>query len=345
MNSKERMMAALAGQSVDRVPVFAANQTGTYALMDATGAEWPAAHQQAEPMAELAWGAYSVLGWDAVRVPYCQTIEAEALGCTVKYAGREGIPRIDVHAYHLGDPIEYPEDFLTKGRIPEMLKAISILKERAGDDVAVMGNVVGPFSVVGNLIGITDVLKASFKKPDQLVPFLEVAERAGTALGHALVDAGADIIVIEDMMASIDVISPPIYNSVAQPYEKKQIDNLPRVPTILHICGKLNPIIQGVAETGTTAVSVEPSIDAPAAIEVLQTFDRPIPLIGGVDAVVTLFSGTPDDVRADVKKALEDGYSMIAPGCSVPPAATTEVLQAMARAVGELATARRVGRY
>jgi [methyl-Co(III) methanol-specific corrinoid protein]:coenzyme M methyltransferase len=337
MKSKERLMASLAGQPVDRAPVFAVNQTGTYALMDATGAEWPEAHQQAGPMAELAWGAYSVLGWDAVRVPYCQTIEAEALGCTVKYAGREGIPRIDVHAFHLGDPVEYPDDFLARGRIPEVLKAISILKEKAGDDVAVMGNVVGPFSVIANMIGITDVLKASFKKPDQLVPFLEVAEQAGTALAHALVDAGADIIVIEDMMASIDVISPPIYNDLAQPYEKKQIGNMPDVPTIMHICGRLNPIIQGVAETGTTAVSVEPSVDAPAAIEVLKTFGRPIPLIGGVDAIITLFSGTADDVRADVKKALEDGYDMIAPGCSVPPAATTENLQIMVKAVEELA--------
>lgn len=339
MNSKERMMAALVGQPVDRVPVFAVNQTGTYALMDATGAEWPAAHQQAEPMATLAWGAYEVLGWDAVRVPYCQTVEAEALGCTVKYAGREGIPRIDVHSYHLGDPIEYPDDFLSRGRIPEVLKAVSLLKEKAGDDVAVMGNVVGPFSVVANLIGITQALKASFKKPEQLVPMLEVAEAAGTALAHALVEAGADIIVIEDMMASIDVISPPIYNDLAQPYEKKQIDNMPKVPTIMHICGKLNPIMQGVAETGVTAISVEPSVDAPAAVEVLKTFDRHIPLIGGVDAVITLFSGTADDVRADVKKALEGGYSMIAPGCSVPPAATIENLRMMVKAVEELTPA------
>ncbi len=339
MNSKERMMAALAGQPVDRAPVFAVNQTGTYELMDATGAAWPEAHQLAEPMATLAWGAHSVLGWDAVRVPYCQTIEAEALGCTVKYAGREGIPRMDVHSYHLGDPIEYPADFLSRGRIPEVLKAISLLKEKAGDDVAVMGNVVGPFSIVANLIGITDVLKASFKKPDQLVPFLEVAEQAGTALAQALVDAGADIVVIEDMMASIDVISPPIYNSLAQPFEKKQIDNMPKVPTIMHICGRLNPIMQGVAETGATAISVEPSVDAPAAIEVLKTFGRPIPLVGGVDAVTTLFTGTVDDVRADVKKALEGGYTMIAPGCSVPPAAGTEILRTMVKAVEELSAA------
>jgi [methyl-Co(III) methanol-specific corrinoid protein]:coenzyme M methyltransferase len=332
MNARERMLAVLAGKPSDRAPVFSANQTATYEQMDETGAAWPEAHQKAEDMAKLAAGAAQVLGFDAVRVPYCQTIESEALGSTVKYAGREGVPRIDQHAYKLTDEPTYPEDFLSRGRVPELLQAVRLLKERFGDEVLVMGNVVGPFSIVANLVGITDVLKASFKKPDSLTPFLEVAERAGTELGRALVEAGADALVIEDMMASIDVISPPIYERIAQPWEKKQVQGLPDVPNIMHICGKVNSIAKMIAETGTTAISVEPSVDAPAMKDALRSFGRPIPLIGGVDAIVTLFSGTPEDVRADVKKALAEGYDMIAPGCSVPPSASTANLRAMVEA-------------
>ncbi len=338
MTHKERLLAALRGEPVDRAPVFSANQTATYAQMEATGAEWPEAHQKAGPMAALAAGAYTVLGFDAVRVPYCQTIEAEALGATVKYAGREGVPRIDEHPYHVGDSPELPADFLSRGRIPELLEAVRILKREYGDQVAIMGNVVGPFSIVANLVGITDVLKASFKRPDELRPLLGVAEKAGTELARALVEAGADVIVIEDMMASIDVISPPIYGNLAQPYERQQLEAFPTgVPTIMHICGKVNPIGKLIAETGATAISVEPSVDAPGLVADLATFGRPIPLIGGVDAVTTLFSGSPDDVKADVRKALADGYAMIAPGCSVPPAATTENLRAMVEAAEEAA--------
>jgi [methyl-Co(III) methanol-specific corrinoid protein]:coenzyme M methyltransferase len=303
--------------------------------MDETGAAWPEAHQLADPMARLAAGAHDVLGFDAVRVPYCQTIESEALGSTVKYAGREGVPRIDQHAYHLGDEPSYPRDFLSRGRIPELIGAVRLLKERFGDEVAVMGNIVGPFSIAANIIGITEVLKASFKKPDSLIPYLEIAEKAGTELGRALVEAGADILVVEDMMASIDVISPPIYEKIAQPYEKRQIANLPQVPTIMHICGKVNSIAKLIAETGTTALSVEPSVDAPGLKEILAGAGRPVPLIGGVDAVVTLFSGTPADVKADVRKALSEGYDMIAPGCSIPPSAETANLRAMVEAAEE----------
>lgn len=338
MSPRERMLAALKGEAVDRAPVFSANQTATYSQMDITGAEWPEAHMKAEPMARLAAGAYTVLGFDAVRVPYCQTIESEALGATVKYAGREGVPRIDAHPFQVGDAPEYPDHFLSRGRVPELLEAVRLLKAQYGDDVAVMGNVVGPFSIVANLVGITDALKASFKKPDALIGLLELAEKAGSALAQALVDAGADVIVIEDMMASIDVISPPIYRNLAQPYEVRQLENFPKgVPTILHICGKVNSIATLIAETGVTALSVEPSVDAPALVAEFAALSRVIPLIGGVDAVTTLFSGTPDDVKADVRKALADGYAMIAPGCSVPPTTTTENLRAMVEAAVEAA--------
>jgi len=342
VNSRERFLAALRGEATDRASVFSANQTGTYELMDATGAEWPEAHQKAEPMAKLAAGAHTIIGFDAVRVPYCQTFESEALGSLVKYAGREGVPRIHEHGYKIGDPISYPDDFLERGRIPELIKAVKLLKEQVGDSAAVGGNIVGPFSIAANLLGITDVLKASFKKPESLEPYLEVAERAGTELGKALLEAGADFLVIEDMMASIDVISPPIFQKVAQPWEKRQVDGLPSdALTIIHICGKVNPITKLIAETGATAISVEPSVDAPAMKEILSEFDRPIPLIGGVDAVETLFSGTTDTVRVDVEKALADGYDMIAPGCSIPPSATNEILKTMVEAAEEAALAKK----
>ncbi len=127
MTHKERLLAALRGEQVDRPSVISANQTATYAQMDALGAAWPEAHKEAGPMAALAAGAATILGFDAVRVPYCQTIESEAFGATVKYAGKEGVPRIDVHPYKVGDTPKLPADFLSLGRIPALLEAVRLL--------------------------------------------------------------------------------------------------------------------------------------------------------------------------------------------------------------------------
>lgn len=335
MNSRERFFNKMTGKKVDRTPVFCADQTGIYEEMDELQVFWPEAHQKGEEMAKLALAAYTMAGFDAVRVPFCQTIEAEALGAGIKYAGREGIPSVNVHPCKLADgAASLPEDYLRRGRIPELIKAVKILKEEVGDRAVVMGGIIGPFSIAASLVGTTDILKASFKKPDSVKPFLDLAEEAGTILAKALIEAGADIICVEDMMASMDMISPKIYRELVFPWEKRQIEAL-SVPTILHICGKTDPIIEDMADTGAAILSVEPVVDVPAAQEKLKKFDRVIPIVGGVDAIVTLFSGSADEVFQQSLKAIEMGYDMIAPGCSIAPASPLSNLKAMVRAAEE----------
>ncbi len=92
MTPKQRIMAVLNQEKPDRMPCFGANSTVTYEQMEKVGAFWPDGHEKAEAMAKQALAAYTVLGFDAVRVPFCQTFEAEALGCKIKSGGKEGIP-------------------------------------------------------------------------------------------------------------------------------------------------------------------------------------------------------------------------------------------------------------
>ena len=84
MNAKERVMAVINHQKPDRMPCFGANSTVTYDQMDKVDAYWPDGHDKGEVMAKQALAAYKVLGFDAVRVPFCQTFEAVALGCKRK---------------------------------------------------------------------------------------------------------------------------------------------------------------------------------------------------------------------------------------------------------------------
>ena len=81
-----------------------------------------------------AMAAHSVIGFDGVRVPFSQTFEAEALGCKVKPSrnlkGEEGIPGIQPDPpYKIDDAPVFPDDFLSRGKIPELIKAVQILKE------------------------------------------------------------------------------------------------------------------------------------------------------------------------------------------------------------------------
>lgn len=334
MTSRERFMAALKGEPVDRLPVISVCQHATYEQMEQLNSYWPEALHDANLMAKLASGAYSILGFDAVRIPFCQTHEAEAFGAVLKDGGKTGLPSVGKHPNKIGDTVEFLDDFLSRGRIPKLLEAIRILKDTVGDKVIVMGGIIGPFSIGSMFVEVTDFLMASFKKPESVIPFIELGERAGTMLAKAMIEAGADVIVVEDMMASLDMISPKIYRQLAAPYSKKQYEQL-SVPTIIHICGKLDNIMVDIARTGCSAISVEPVVNVSAALEKFKEEGITTPLLGGVDPVHTLFSGGVEKVKQETREAIAKGFSMISPGCAVPPATKTANLTTMVEVVNE----------
>jgi [methyl-Co(III) methanol-specific corrinoid protein]:coenzyme M methyltransferase len=329
MNSKERVMAVINHQKPDRMPCFGANSTVTYDQMDKVGAYWPEGHEKGEAMAKQALAAYKVLGFDAVRVPFCQTFEAVALGC-IRKPGKirdiEGIPGIEhPPPYKIDDTPVFPDDFLSRGFIPELIKAVKILKKELGDEVPIVAGIIGPFTIAGSLLDSVPLLKATFKAPEKMRPFLEVGEKAGTALAKALIDAGADIISIEDMTASPELIAPKTYRDYELEYQRKQCDAIP-VPKILHICGNVDPIISWMGQTGAEILSLEPKASAKLARE---KCGAEAILMGGVDTATTLFMKDAETVKEGCEESVADGIQILAPGCAVAPGTPTENLLAM----------------
>ena len=330
MNAKERVMNVINHQKPDRMPCFGANCMATYAQMEAVQAFWPKAHEDGETMAKLALASHTVLGFDAVRVPFCQTFEARALGCKIKPGkapgGLEGIPGIDhPPPFKIDDTPVFPDDFLSRDFIPELLKAVRILKKELGDEVPVVAGIIGPFTLAGSLIDTVPLLKASFKTPEKMRPWLELGEKAGTTLAKALIDAGADIISCEDMTASPELIAPKTYLDYELEYQSRQFEAI-SVPTLLHICGKVDPIVEWMGQTGADVLSLDPKASPQIARE---KCGPDIVLLGGLDVANTLFLHGPDEIRQEAEQAIADGIQILAPGCAVGPGTSTENLQAM----------------
>ena len=338
--TKERILGALRGENGQPLAISVC-QYATYELMEKTGAFWPEAHYEAEPMAKLAAGGATVIGLGAVRVPYCQTVEAEIYGAKIKNGGKTHIPSIAEHPYKIGDEPKIPEDFVKKGRIPAILEAIRILKREVGDRAVVMGSIVGPFSVAANLVGISALLKASLKKPDSILPYIEAATETAIRYAAAVIEAGADALVIEDMMASLDMISPRTYKALAAPYETRVITSVAKkIPVIVHICGKLDQVMTDIAATGADAISVESAVDIPAARKKFDEAGIRTPIIGAVHPIKALLEGTAEDVAAAVRKSAADGAALISPDCSVAPNTSLENLIAMVEASKTLSVRR-----
>lgn len=174
MTLKERLLNALEGKQVDKVPVCSVTQTGIVELMDQVGAPWPEAHSEPELMAKLAIANYEVSGLEAVRVPYCLTVLAEAMGCEVNMGTKNRQPSVTAHPYPPKDleGMEMPENLIDKGRIQAVLGSIKIIREKVGPDVPIIGGMEGPVTLASDLSSVKTFMKWSLKNPIFLSRYL-----------------------------------------------------------------------------------------------------------------------------------------------------------------------------
>ena len=327
-SARERVIEALERGRVRPVPVGAVTQSATTDQMWASAAFWPDAHSDPGLLARLAFAAHESLGFDFVRVPFDQTIEAELLGAGVDLGGLKDSPVVRSHPLAPGDPHPPPPD-LHRGRARVVTDAITILRDRAGSRAAVVGGIVGPFTLASQLLGTQVLLVEALLRPDGVRPLLEFASHVGAAYANLQVQAGADAICVEDMASSLDLASPKLHDVLIHSAQRHLIARI-EAPVILHVCGSNTKILDRLGKTGAAALSLDAATDLAKAVAL-----RSCAIVGGVPPVRVLFEGNKDSVRAAVHASLEAGVHILAPGCGLPPDTPTENLLEMARAARE----------
>jgi [methyl-Co(III) methanol-specific corrinoid protein]:coenzyme M methyltransferase len=330
---KTRLIAALKGESVDKVPVCSVTQTGIVALMDEVGAAWPEAHTNPELMAKLAIANHELSGLEAVRVPYCLTVLVEAMGCEINMGTKNRQPSVIAHPYPKDlEGAAIPEDLLQRGRIPAVLEAIKIIREKVGPDVPIVGGMEGPITVASDLVSVKSFMKWSIKKTDLFEQALDLANEAAIMYANAMAEAGADVIAIADPVASPDLMSPDSFRQFLKARLEKFSSSVNSV-TVLHICGNVNGILSDMADCGFEGLSVEEKIgSAKKAKEVIGGRAR---FVGNVSSPFTLLPGPVDKIKAEAKQALADGVDVLAPGCGIAPMTPRENIKAMVAARDE----------
>lgn len=333
MTLKERLLNALEGKQVDKVPVCSVTQTGIVELMDEVGAPWPEAHSDSEKMAKLAVANYELSGLEAVRVPYCLTVLAEAMGCEVNMGTKNRQPSVTAHPYPKDlEGMEMPENLLDKGRIQAVLGAIKIIRERVGPEVPIIGGMEGPVTLASDLASVKSFMKWSLKKPEMFEQVLDFATEATIAYANSMVLAGADVVSIADPVASPDLMSPDSFKNVLQSRLQRFSSNVNSV-TVLHVCGNVNPILDYMADCGFEGLSVEEKIgNVKKAKEILGNRAR---LVGNISSPFTLLPGPIDKIKAEAKQAIADGVDVLAPGCGIAPMTPVAHIKAMVEARDE----------
>jgi MtaA/CmuA family methyltransferase len=315
MTSRERVMAALAGDPVDRPPVCTPTNVATVELMDLVDAPFPDANRDGEMNARLAATAYTELGFDTI-APYFSIIqESSALGCDMQWEQKDNWPtvRMTNPIWKTAADVKIPSDFLEHKDTKAITDSIRILKEEFGDEVAVVGKTMGPWTLAYHVFGVEPFLLGTVDDPDETMKSLEALKEITILYGQAQIDAGADVLTVPDH-ATGDLVSGEYYKRFLMEMHQEIEEEL-SVPLMLHICGATIDRMPYIAQTGMAAFHFDSKNDP---VEAMAAVDGKIRLVGNINNPTTLYARGPDEVRAEVNAALDAGVQLIAPECAIP---------------------------
>jgi len=147
------MSAMFNGRKGQRPPVGNPTSIVYHGLMDAAGVSFPQAHLDANAMEELALAGHEVLGFDTVMPEFSVQQEGAALGCEVDWGSRDRMPDNKNFPYQGFSDVIVPDHILEKPSMKVVLEALSILRRHVGGKVAVIGKVMGPWTLSYHMAG------------------------------------------------------------------------------------------------------------------------------------------------------------------------------------------------
>ncbi len=172
-------------------------------------------------------------------LPFCHTVEAEAMGGIVNYGNEVAGPRAKEYICTTPEELlELPEIDLSAGRIHEVLLACKELREE-GEHVVLQ--VSGPFTILNVLIDAKYVFKAMRKKPELMK---EVFWKLGNEILKFMEEAkryGVELISYADSSGGLNILGPKMAEQVVEDFTYeflKKAEALTDDKTMILLCPK-----------------------------------------------------------------------------------------------------------
>ena len=221
-------------------------------IADRIGLSFPQTHGDAAAMALLAVEVRKNSGGRVCSLPFCCTVEAEALGGRINLGDRENGPRVGEYVFESLEklPDGLVELDFSRGRLREVLEACRLLKS-GGEHVSVEFS--GPLTILNGLMDISQVFKG-WRKNEPLMR--EVLDRLGREIfryAAELKAAGTDILSFADPTGAPNILGLRYSSMMAElflvPFLKKS-ETLLDEETIMQVCPRSSHMLtsQGLAE-------------------------------------------------------------------------------------------------
>jgi uroporphyrinogen decarboxylase len=261
-------------------------------------------------------------------------VETEAAGSVLRYP-RNQYPVIERHALSQeadwgGLAVPDPKQ---AGRMPEMLKALALLRHELGDEVLVVGCILGPFTLATQLLGLERTLYLAIDDPPQLERLMDFATDVVIRFGQAQLQAGAHLPMVFDPSASPAVVPPNFFREFELPRLQRVFQALSQAGAAanwLHIAGPAAPILPYYAKAGVHIANFDYMVSAAEAMSRL-----PVTCLDGNIKSLLFVEGSPTEVEMEAVNLLRAfrnrrGF-ILSSGCEIPPEAKPETVAALVK--------------
>lgn len=262
------------------------------------------------------------------------SVEAEAFGAKVNYS-KDEVPAVVgqlVSDEDEANDLEVPT--LEAGRALTCVEGVKQAKQRITDK-PVLAGIIGPYSLAGRLMDVTEIMYICYDEPETVHIVLEKATQYLIQYGQAMKDAGADGIVMAEPLAGI--LSPDMAEEFSVPYVKRIIEALQdeNFAVLYHNCGNsVSSMLNQIFSQGAAAYHFGNAVDMG---EVMKAAPADALCMGNVDPAAQFANGTPESITAATKELLAKcgGYKNFVPssGCDIPAHSSWENIHAFFKAL------------
>jgi uroporphyrinogen decarboxylase len=332
MNSLERIQAAIHFEAPDRVPVIP--QVFGHAARLA-GVPLSDYVKNGALLARCQIQALERYHYDAVFALMDTSVETEALGSLLEFRP-EQYPTVKSYALSSETDLEklsLPDPYRA-GRMPELLEAARIIRSEVGDDVLVVGCVLGPMTLATQLLGLEAALYLAIDEPDRFGSLLDFAADTIVRFGTAQIEAGAHLPIVFNPSASPSVVPYQFFREMELPRLKRVFSAFKQAGALaawLHIAGPTGPVLPFYPEMGVDIANIDYEVNPLDAQQALPHTCvngniRPLAFVEGSQETISTESCTLMDIFES------RGGFILSSGCEIPPESKPENVAAMVMA-------------
>jgi [methyl-Co(III) methanol-specific corrinoid protein]:coenzyme M methyltransferase len=329
---RDEILRLLNREKISSVPAFSGLIHVTAEGLASEGLSLHEVHHDAGKMARAAASTFKLTGMPSTALPLDLCSPAEALGAELIFYNDDEMQFPQVRKLLFQSTREIRELEIReleirdwkRGRIKLICEAISLLKKDIGDRAVISGMIPGPYTLMIYICKVQNLIHEMKDDPQTVLDALTHLSTFLSDIAIAYLDAGADFITIHEMGGSPGFIGPKPFEQFILPAVQKLTRSLPH-PAVLSVCGRTDPAMSLLSQTGASAISVDQMTDLRKARGVLKD----TLLFGNLDPVATLRQGDKGSVVEAARKAKDAGVDAVWPGCDLVPQTSLENIRVL----------------